>query len=73
LRHDLIQEVKMRWQLYFLPCLFVSSKFPDSEQKFSPDVASLVSPDVLSAIGQSLVEQMGIFLILFLAGSYFSC
>jgi hypothetical protein len=70
LHQDLIQEVKLALATLLPAMLYLFLRsFQTRNRSFSPDVASLVSPDVLSAIGQSLVEQMGIFLILFLAGS----
>jgi hypothetical protein len=71
LRPGLIQEIKVA-SATLLPAvlyLFLRS-FQTRNRAFSPDIANLARPDILRAIGQSFVDQMGLFLILFLAGSF---
>lgn len=70
LGHGLIQEVKIALATLLPAVLYLFLRnFQTRNRSFSPDVVSLASPDVLHAIGQSLIDQMGVFLLLFLAGS----
>ena len=70
LRHDLIQEVKIAMATLLPAVLYLFLRtFQMRNRSFSPDIMNLANPAVLHAIEQSLLDQMGAFLILFLAGS----
>jgi len=70
LGHDLIQELKVALATLLPAVLYLFLRsFQTHNRSFSPDILNLTDPDVLRALGQSLVDQMGVFLILFLAGS----
>ena len=68
---DFLQEVKVALAVLLPAILYLFLRsFQTRNRSFSPDLGNLVNPDVLRAIGQSLIDQMGLFLILFLVGSF---
>ncbi len=69
--YDLIQEVKIVLAVLLPVVLYLFLRTLQTRNRsFSPEIMSLADPAVLRAIGQSLVEQIGPFLILFLAGCF---
>jgi hypothetical protein len=70
-RRGLIQEIKIALATLLPAVLYLFLRsFQTRNRAFSPDIANLARPDILRAIGQSFIDQMGLFLILFLAGSF---
>ena len=66
---DLVQEFQMALAVLLPAMLYLFLRsFQTKNRSFSPELSSLANPAVLQALGQSLLEQMGFFLLLFLAG-----
>lgn len=69
--YGLIQEIKIAFATLLPAVLYLFLRsFQTRNRSFSPEMMGLTDPQVLYAIGQSLLDQLGPFLILFLAGSF---
>ena len=71
LENSLLQEVKIILAVLLPLVLYLFLRaFQTRNRSFSPNIVSVVDPAVFRAIGQSFIEQLGPFLILFLAGCF---